>query len=261
MPDFVSSMGTPISPWGVNEFLRSTKDFGTESYMCAKDSVPFKTRDGNQYKELRAGTVMAKITAGPNLGMIGPFEPAGVSEVQRLTGTGTFTSGNYKVTFPAFAGSPQITVPVAAVAADIQTLVDAAFGAGEVVVTGGPVATTPVNFTYQGDYAGDEPAVTVDVTAVVGGGTIAVTTPTAGTPGSDDGRGVSANIVGLLLTTLPWQLMDRDVEVSVVYDCEAVQGWCIELDAAGVEHPLSNATAAFMQRGGTAGKMVDIGWH
>jgi hypothetical protein len=54
--------------------------------------------------------------------------------------------------------------------------------------------------------------------------------------------------------------MDRDVEVSCVYDCEAIQGWCIEYTATGPQ-PLSNATAATMQRGGAAGKMVDIGWH
>lgn len=74
----------------------------------------------------------------------------------------------------------------------------------------------------------------------------------AGVPtGATDGRGDAANIVGLELTFLPWQLIERDVEVSVVYDCVAVQGWCKELDAAGNEIVLTNATADAMR--GTKG--------
>lgn len=76
--------------------------------------------------------------------------------------------------------------------------------------------------------------------------------------GVTDGRQTLANVVGLCDTFLPWQLMERDVEVSVAYECSVIQGWCIELDAAGLEIPLSNTTAAALQRGGAAGKGVDI---
>lgn len=69
--------------------------------------------------------------------------------------------------------------------------------------------------------------------------------------GATDGRADTANIVGLELTFLPWQLIERDVEVSVMYDCVAVQGWCIELDAAGNEIVLTNTTADAMR--GTKG--------
>lgn len=62
-----------------------------------------------------------------------------------------------------------------------------------------------------------------------------------------DGRQTAANIVGLDLTFVPWQLIERDVEVSAVYDCVAVQGWCIELDTAGAEIVLTNATADAMR--------------
>lgn len=65
--------------------------------------------------------------------------------------------------------------------------------------------------------------------------------------GATDGRGDPANIVGLNLTFLPWQLIERDVEISCVYDCVAVQGWCKELDAAGAEIVLTNATADAMR--------------
>lgn len=69
------------------------------------------------------------------------------------------------------------------------------------------------------------------------------------TVGVTDGRSTAANIVGLNLTFLPWQLIERDVEVSVVYECYAVQAWCLEYTAAGgaVPQALSNATADAMR--------------
>lgn len=66
-------------------------------------------------------------------------------------------------------------------------------------------------------------------------------------PEATDGRQTAANIVGLELTYLPWQLNERDVEVSVVVNATAVQAWCLELNAAGAEVPLSNAIADEMR--------------
>lgn len=65
--------------------------------------------------------------------------------------------------------------------------------------------------------------------------------------GVTDGREAVANIVGINDTFLPWQLLERDVEVSAVYECTAVQGWCFERNAAGVRIPLANATADAMR--------------
>jgi hypothetical protein len=73
-----------------------------------------------------------------------------------------------------------------------------------------------------------------------------------------DGRQTLANIVGLDVTFLPWQLMERDVEIGVAYEATAIQGWCIELDASSNEIALTNTTAAALQRGGAAGKGIDI---
>lgn len=75
-----------------------------------------------------------------------------------------------------------------------------------------------------------------------------------------DGRQTLANIVGLNDTFLPWQTIERDVEIGVTYDAACVQGWCIEYDATNTAIPLTNATAAALQRGGAAGKKVDISW-
>lgn len=69
-----------------------------------------------------------------------------------------------------------------------------------------------------------------------------------------DGRQTAANIVGLELTFLPWQLLERDVEVAVVTNCTAVQAWCFEYDATGARIGLTDTTADAMR--GT--KRLDI---
>lgn len=78
-----------------------------------------------------------------------------------------------------------------------------------------------------------------------------------------DGRQTNTNIVGINDTFLPWQTMDRDVEVAVAYDASAIQAWCLEYNgnlAATTEVALSNGTATAMQPGGAAGKGVAILW-
>lgn len=60
--------------------------------------------------------------------------------------------------------------------------------------------------------------------------------------GATDGRQTAANIVGICNTFLPWQLMEGDREIAFVYEASVVQNKCIELDAAGAEIPLTNAT-------------------
>jgi hypothetical protein len=150
MSTFVKG-GSVGTPFGRNEFLRSTQDVKTESYTVAASTVPARTIDGNAgQKILKPGTVMAKITSGGDAGKIGPFQA---------------------------------------------------------------LAT--------------------------------------------DGRQTLTNIVGLEVTFLPWQLIERDVEVSVAYECTAVQGWCIELDSAGAELVLTNTTADAMR----SSKTLDIMFH
>lgn len=145
MPSFTKGSFAAMTPFGKNQFLRSTRDIKVASYTLAASTVTAVTIDGwpNQ-KILQPGTVLAKITGGADAGKVGPFQA-----------------------------------------------------------------------------------------------------------GAADGRAAAANIVGLNRTFLPWQLMDRDVEVGAVYTCVAVQGWCIEYDAAGAEIVLTDATADAMR--GTKG--------
>src|SRR5215210_438917 len=121
MPSFVKGGGV-TSPFGNKEYLRSTRGRKLESYTLAGATVPARTIDGFPgQKILQKGTVLAKITAGPDAGKVGPFQA-----------------------------------------------------------------------------------------------------------GATDGRAVAGNIVGLNDTFLPWQLIERDVEVAASYTCVAVQGWCVE---------------------------------
>jgi hypothetical protein len=69
--------------------------------------------------------------------------------------------------------------------------------------------------------------------------------------GATDGRQTLTNIVGINDTFLPWQLLERDVEVAAAYNCTAVQGWCFERDSGGLRIALTNATADAMR--GTKG--------
>jgi hypothetical protein len=143
MPDFQKGPNLR-TPFGRNQFLRSTQDVKTESYTFAAASMPTEEIDGQTQKVLQPGTVLAKITSGDDAGKIGPFQA-----------------------------------------------------------------------------------------------------------GATDGRADAANIVGINNTFLPWQLLERDVEVAAVYECTAVLGWCFEYDGDGDRVALSGATADAMR--GTRG--------
>jgi hypothetical protein len=152
MPAFKKG-GDLRTPFGRNQYLRSTRNLQFNSFTIAAATVPAVTIDGfSNQKILQAGTVLAKITTGPNAGKVGPYS--------------------------------------------------------------------------------------TDTTGVT------------------DGRSSAANIVGINDTFLPWQLMERDVEVAVLYHGVVVQGWCLEYTAAGGTAPqaLSNTTADAMR--GT--KTLDI---
>jgi hypothetical protein len=79
MPSFVKGGGVN-TPFGRNEFLRSTRGIKTESYTLAAASVPAVTIDGNPgQKILQPGTVLAKITSGAGhrqgWSVLGPLLP------------------------------------------------------------------------------------------------------------------------------------------------------------------------------------------
>ena len=64
--------------------------------------------------------------------------------------------------------------------------------------------------------------------------------------GAADGREDVANLVGVNDTFLPWQLLERDVDIAVTYDAVCVLNWCY-MYAAGVRATLDQATADEMR--------------
>lgn len=61
--------------------------------------------------------------------------------------------------------------------------------------------------------------------------------------GAADGRGDTANLVGVNDVYEPWRLIYGDVEIGVLYHGTPVQGWCTIRDAAGLRVPMTNAVA------------------
>ena len=236
-----SKTPTLRAPFGKNVYQRSTKGQKYESSTLAATSVVAETIDGTLLKVAQSGETMAKITSGPEAGKIGPYQPAGTVEVQTATKSGTWTSGTYDITVPAYDVTAE-DIAIAANAATIQAALEAAgVPEGAITVTGGPLSTTPVVFTY--NYLGENVGmITIDLTNLVGGGTVAVAETTAGVAGAVDGRQTAANIVGLLDTFLPWELNERDAVVSVCYEVAAHQDWCFERNGAGARVVLGNTT-------------------
>lgn len=78
MPSF-STNSASRTPFGKNQYLRSTRGVKFESYTVAAASVTAETIDGNSEKVLQPGEVMAKITSGGDAGKVGPFQ-AGVTD-------------------------------------------------------------------------------------------------------------------------------------------------------------------------------------
>lgn len=248
MSTFVKG-GGPLGTFGRNEFLRSTNPKPqTESYTVAKNSVPTTQWNGQPAKILQPGTAMAKITSGPDAGKIGPFQVAGTAEQQTITKSGDWTGagGTYKLSATGDVDH-SVNVPAAANGADVAALVATlpAYAEFGVTGTGGPLGTSPIVLTFGGGLGEDVPSLVFDGASLTGGSTPGATVAQsrAAVAGATDGRGDEANLVGLELTFLPWQLLERDVEVAVVTNCTAVQAWCIELQADGTAVPLTDDTA------------------
>lgn len=61
------------TPFGKNEYLRSTKDVKKESYTFAASGLPTETIDDHDQKVLQPGTTIAKITSGADAGKVGAY--------------------------------------------------------------------------------------------------------------------------------------------------------------------------------------------
>lgn len=244
MTSFVKGGGVQ-TPFGRNEYLRSTRNTRFESYTVAATTIPARTIDGNpNQKILQPGTVLAKITSGAEAGKVGPFQRGTVANEVQTINLGAATAGTITI---GFDGETTGAIAYNATAATVQTALEALSNVnpGDIVVTGGPLPGT-VTLTFGGRYLyTNVPQVVVTPTGLTGGAVTVATTTEGGAAagGATDGRQTAANIVGVNDTFLPWQLIERDVEVGVLQEGTPVQAWCFELDAAGTFVALSNATA------------------
>jgi filamentous hemagglutinin family protein len=243
--------GTAKTPFGKNTYLRSTKSLQFESYTCAANTVPAQTIDGVAgQKILQPGTILAKITSGPDSGKVGPFQAAGTADVWTITPGGTWSGGTFTITVN---GQTTPAIAYNASNATIQTAVQAlsSVGSGNMTVGGGPQATAATTYTAAGNLQG---SVTISISVASVTGTSPTATPvhtTTGVAGALDGRSTTSNIVGVNDTFLPWELMEHDCEVAALYAGTVVQGWCFEYNAAGTPIACQNATATamFAQKG------------
>ena len=81
-----------------------------------------------------------------------------------------------------------------------------------------------------------------------------------------DGRETITNIIGICMTFLPWQLIERDVEISYVYEASVSAAWCLEYTSGSLIVPIavSVATQKAMQQQATTNAnnvSLNINWR
>lgn len=255
------------TPFGRNQWLRSTQDVKAVARTLAASTVTAQTIDGfGNQKILQPGTVLALITSGGDAGKVGPYQPATGADVSTATITGTPTGGTFTLTLAAtgapadgvFGQGPLTTAAIAfnATAATVQAAIQALDGisgsGADFVVTGGPGPGTPYVITAQS--TGDLGEIDLKWTATgsfTGGASPAIavadTTPGGATAGATDGRADPRNIVGICNTFLPWTLSYRDVEVACVYSAVAVEAWCLMYSSTGTPVAIDDETARMLR--------------
>lgn len=143
------------------------------------------------YPRLRSLTTILRAALGT--AFVGP---AGVQEVNTLAETGTITGGTYTITLDA---QTTTAIPYNASAATIQAALEALsnIAPGDVIVTGGPVHTTPVVITFIGTMNGTVTGAPV----TTGVGSLTGTTP--GISVTRTATGASVTGPGYMHTIIP----------------------------------------------------------
>lgn len=211
MADF-SKNNTTRTPFGRNEFRRSTRLELAESYTVSAAAQPNLYIDGNLKtvnNKVLTTNVATLTTSVPHGYLVGDTVRVAIGDAV-FDGIRTITA----VTSTTFSFE-RVNANVATVAASGTSSVG---GDRNKVLQPGTVMAK--------------------ITSGVEIGKVG-----AFQTGVADGRQTTSNIVGFNKTFLPWQLLERDVEIGVVYQQGAlVQAWCIEYDVAGAPIPLSNTT-------------------
>lgn len=109
----------------------------------------------------------------------------GTDEVNTISISSTVSGGTFTITA---GGQTTTALAFNATAATIQAALEALSNvvAGDVVVTGGPVATADVILTWGGLFSGTAIVVTLDDASITGGGSVDVAETTAGVGAAND---------------------------------------------------------------------------
>lgn len=182
------SFGTDDRPWLLGEAVGHQGSTLSTSQAGLLDFALFTAATHHPDGFLRSGQPLGKVTA---TGRLGPYASR-TSEVQSIN-LGAATAGTITI---GFEGETTAAIAYNATAAAVQSALDALSNVdpGDITVTGGPLPGT-VTLSFGGRYSGrDVAAVTVTPTGLTGG-TVTVTTVTAGGSAVTDGR---TKLVGFL---------------------------------------------------------------
>lgn len=200
----------------MGEFALRTKSYGNEdqrwigngghpglaprSIVLDRSLFDLTTEYPNGY--IPSGVELGKVTA---TGLYGPY----TGSANRTEEAWTFTEGGSGLTswtFTPAGGTASASLDDDVSAAALQTEIDAKYGAGNLIVTGGPLASGAFTITADPDGELANTNLTPPTTTPTGGtGTVVVATATAGgAESSSDGREVLA---GHLFAT---EAYDRD---------------------------------------------------
>lgn len=206
--------------FGRHEYLRSTKEKGTESYTCASSAVPLTL----------VGDSRGSVTFTDTGDIVTTATPHGLNvDDTVIVGAVTGTTGIAANTVYYVKTVPSSTT---------YTLSATKGGATLALTTNGSsVSSSRVEQALKVLQPG---TVMAKITSGADSGKVGPYDV-----GAADGRQTAGNIVGLCDTFVPYQLGDRDVDIAVTYACVAVQSWCQEL-AGGVFVPLGDTTAALL---------------
>ena len=172
----------------------------------------------------------------------------GTNEVQTITGGGTISGGTYTITSAitgtrrggsglTFAGTTS-ALAYNATASDVQSAMDAILGVGNVVVTGGPVNTTALTFTFIGDLSATDVAALTYTSSLTGTSpTLTVATPTAG-------------VVGRISSTVL-------IGFAAEYEAGSITNWPRNFGLAplNLEGPFASTTKEILIHPDTAGQV------
>lgn len=171
----------------MSNFAPERTEYGNDDTRWLRDALRAEshgvTVDGSLFTSDAAGILIPSGTHVSELG--GPYQ-ATTEEIQTLTEGGSGLT-SFTITF---GGQTTESLDDDATAAQVQEALEAlsTIGAGNVEVTGGPLATGPFSVKFVGDLANTDVAA-MTTTPTGGTGTVVVATATAGGAGVDSPTG------------------------------------------------------------------------